>query len=515
MMPIMKTGHRISRSLALLAGCLLAPTGAGAQRQVSDVRVVVRDVRQERDSIRAVLEIRAEGLSVAPRERIYLFLAIRAGADERPMPPVVVCGRAQQRVVKRAERLSGVSEPVYAFLGAGRERLFRRTIPYSAAIPAEAWMKRARVVMVQERRDCRGRFHRYSVEVIADGIRFLERPVRTVVYDLPVSIPVPPREVVKRRSESGEAQIVYRVGNADIDPALGRNRHELDRIRASIEKVRRVQGVEINSVMVSSYASPEGSWQSNLALSERRAASLTGWLRRNYDLQGIRLASQGYGEDWEGLARLVGADSLLPEAEREAVLGIVADTEVFDGRERRLMQYAGGRTYRYLLANLFPKLRRSAYRIDFTVPEYTVETVREVYKTQPAMLSLYEFYLLASQYEPGSPAFRAVIEKATLVYPDEKVNRISMAMFSYLSGKLSEALEYLRGLEDEPDAWLYFSAFHARLNELDKAERYARRAADAGNPAAGEHLRRIAAYRADEDAYQERLAEWKKYGIDE
>ena len=102
-----------------------------------------------------------------------------------------------------------------------------------------------------------------------------------------------------------------------------------------------------------------------------------------------------------------------------------------------------------------------------------------------------------------------------MVYPDEKVNRISMAMFSYLSGKLSEALEYLRGLEDEPDAWLYFSSFHARLNELDKAEYYARRAADAGNPAAGEHLRRIEAYRADEAAYQERLKEWEKYGIDE
>ena len=140
----MKTGHRISRSLALLAGCLLAPTGAGAQRQVSDVRVVVRDVRQERDSIRAVLEIRAEGLSVASRERIYLFPALRAGADERSMPPVVVCGRAQQRVVKRAERLSGVSEPVYAKLPTPLAAMYSEKLKPSVKTLPKEMLKKSR-----------------------------------------------------------------------------------------------------------------------------------------------------------------------------------------------------------------------------------------------------------------------------------------------------------------------------------------------------------------------------------
>ncbi len=130
------------------------------------------------------------------------------------------------------------------------------------------------------------------------------------------------------------------------------------------------------------------------------------------------------------------------------------------------------------------------------------------------MLSLYEFYLLANLYDPGSQPFRKVLERAATMYPNEKINRISMAMFSFLDNNIHTALEFLRGLEEEPDAWLYFSSFYIRINELDKAEHFARRAAEAGNPSAAEHLIRIGTYRADKASYQKKVSEWEKYGID-
>ncbi len=130
------------------------------------------------------------------------------------------------------------------------------------------------------------------------------------------------------------------------------------------------------------------------------------------------------------------------------------------------------------------------------------------------MLSLYEFYLLANLYDPGSQPFRKVLERAATMYPNEKINRISMAMFSFLDNNIHTALEFLRGLEEEPDAWLYFSSFYIRINELDKAEHFARRAAEAGNPSASEHLIRIGTYRADKASYQKKVSEWEKYGID-
>lgn len=509
----MRTRGKIK--IMIIFGVMILPevAGASAQRKISDVRVVVRDVYQERDSVRAILDMELTGAAASPREQIYLFPLIRNGMNVRKMCPVIINGRIQQKVENRNERLSGDKECSYITLGSKKNGSLHEKISYSATVHLERWMKGAVVGLAEERRNCRGEYHRLSVEILTDRIRFLEEPVRTRVYELPVNIPVPPREEIKNRSESGEAMIIYRVGNADINPDLGNNRKELDKIRYSVEDIRRAPGVTVNSIVISSYASPEGDWQSNLTLSERRAESVAGWLRRNYDLKGITLSSNGFGEDWEGLEKLIERDPVMTTEEKSAALGIIRNSGVFDGRERMLMEYNGGRTYRYMLADLFPRLRRSAYRIDYTVPEYSIENIEEIFKTDPNMLSLYEFYLLANMYEPGSPQFREVIEKAAVMYPNDKINRISMAMFSYLSNNMPAALEFLSGLEDDADAWLYFSAFHARNGELDAAEYYAKRAAEAGNPDAAEHLRLIGEYRADEIAYQEKLLEWEKFGI--
>lgn len=130
------------------------------------------------------------------------------------------------------------------------------------------------------------------------------------------------------------------------------------------------------------------------------------------------------------------------------------------------------------------------------------------------MASLYELYMLASRHAPDSEEFKAALEWASEIYPDEKINRISMAMFSYLSNNISAALGFLQGLEDEPEAWLYFSLFYARNGDLDKSEHYAQMAAAEGNPDAAGHLEMIERFRADLDLYDKKLDEWKKYGLD-
>lgn len=497
-----------------LASFFLTPVFLSAQQKLSDVRVIVRDVRQEKDSVRVILEIEAIGVSVSAREQMYLFPVIKSGMTQRRMLPVVINGKTQDAVMKRAEKLSGVAEPVYASFSTKGRKLFHEKVFYNSTVPLESWMKEAQIAMVQERRNCRCESHHASVEIIASSIRFMEKPERTIAYLLPVRFMTPPREEIKRRTESGEAQIIYTVGNAEIKPALGNNSGELDKIRRSIENIRGVEGVKINSIAISSYASPEGTWQSNLSLSERRAASLTTWIRRNYDLAGITLSSHGYGEDWDRLAELVENDAVMTSSEKEDILRIIERAELQDGRDKLLVQYKGGNAYRYMLSNLFPVLRRSAYKIEFTVPEYTIETVKKVYKTHPNMLSLYEFYLLANLYEPDSPEFREVITKASTLYPDEKVNRISMATFNLLSKNTVAAMEFLKGLEEDPDAWLYFSMVYAIEADLEKAAHYAQRAADAGNPGAAQYLEKIMDYQKEEEKYQQELEEWKKYGTE-
>lgn len=53
-----------------------------------------------------------------------------------------------------------------------------------------------------------------------------------------------------------------------------------------------------------------------------------------------------------------------------------------------------------------------------------------------------------------------------------------MAMFSYLDGDATTALEFLHGLEDDPDVWVDFYMLYNLTGELRIAEYYANRAAE-------------------------------------
>ena len=85
---------------------------------------------------------------------------------------------------------------------------------------------------------------------------------------------------------------------------------------------------------ISSYASPEGGWKYNFDLSERRAASLLGWLRRNHEFPGMLLSARGFGEDWTGFEALVEEDTGMTATEKESILRIIEDTGDLDKRER-------------------------------------------------------------------------------------------------------------------------------------------------------------------------------------
>ena len=116
-------------------------------------------------------------------------------------------------------------------------------------------------------------------------------------------------------------------------------------------------------------------------------------------------------------------------------------------------------------------------------------------KRKCLMLSLYEPYLLAKLYKPGTPDCGRVMEIVDELSPNTKLSRITMAMFRFSENKLSRAIEFMQGFENDPEAWLFLSSFHARNKEFDKATEYALRAKDIGNSNAENQMRRIEEYR--------------------
>ncbi len=156
--------------------------------------------------------------------------------------------------------------------------------------------------------------------------------------------------------------VYFRVGQYDFDPALGSNRTTID---SFIDAVRKSAAAsDLKRIDVYGYASPEGASFTNEALARERCATIARYLAEHAGVSRDFIAEHPVGIDWDALRRLV--YSTPDMSNRQKVLDILdntpvwvydADGKVIDGRKKQLMDLAGGRTWSWMTANLFPQLR--------------------------------------------------------------------------------------------------------------------------------------------------------------
>ena len=298
--------------------------------------------------------------------------------------------------------------------------------------------------------------------IVALGKRAEPAPVLTVV---PLHIPAiyepvflasfitPEVEAVKSRTEVGRAYLDFVVNRSDILPNFRNNAVELQKIYASIESVRSNPDATITGINITGYASPEGRFESNESLSARRAEALRNHIGATYayELPNNLFSAWGKGEDWATLDSLVAASGL---AKKDQLLDIIRSGGDADLREQRLKAVAGGVPYRQILTDYYPDLRRSDYRIGYTVIPFTVEQGKEVIKSRPNTLSLNEMFLIADTYAPGSDAFNAVFETAASVFPQSDVANLNAAASALGRKDVVSADRYLSRVQERtPEYW--------------------------------------------------------------
>ncbi|MDR0333656.1 MAG: DUF3575 domain-containing protein [Dysgonamonadaceae bacterium] len=238
------------------------------------------------------------------------------------------------------------------------------------------------------------------------------------------SFVTPPVEEIKVRDEAGSLFLAFAVNSSEINPAFRNNASELQKIHTQLEAAIRDPNTNITGISLVGHASIEGTYAANLTLSERRATALRNHIRTIYNLPERLFTVRGAGEDWATLDSLVAASNM---PDRFRVLEIIRGTDIFDGRERQLMDLAGGAPYRQMMAEFFPLLRRVDYTLHYTILPFTVETGKEVFRTRPGNLSLDEMFQIAQTYTPGSPESNEVFETAARLFPDSDIANLNAA----------------------------------------------------------------------------------------
>lgn len=452
--------------LALAASLALAlPASAAIPAEWPAGAVVAPVVERTATTLVVTMEIHPDAFPTKYDRESWLEPAIVAGSDTLRLTPVVVAGRSRYYQHKRVGGLPADA----VMLRAGAKEAYA----YSATVPYSSWMDVSSLIITGRVAGCCG-----------DALAALpEMPLQSMDYRPKVLEPVlvyvaPAREEVKTRAVVGQAYIDFPVSKTDILPDYRRNAEELAKIRSIIGDVRNDKDVTINSVNFKGYASPEGPYVLNERLAKGRTEALIEYVRKLYDFPSALMHASWVAEDWDGLReRIEGME--LPD--KAAILGVIDNPDLTpDMRDARLKKNFP-RTYAMLLANVYPALRRSDYKIDYVVRQYTeVAEIASLIGTAPQKLSLCEIFVYAQTLQPASPKFREAMEVAVRLYPDDPVANLNAAVAAISLGDYDSARAYLGKASDSPEAIYAAGVIEARQGNYAAAAPYFERASRGG-----------------------------------
>ena len=138
------------------------------------------------------------------------------------------------------------------------------------------------------------------------------------------------------------------VGGCDLDNSV-----EFDRFISILSDVLENSYSELIGVYVCGATSPDGLWQDNVNLSEKRTREAVELIRRRTGISPHLIHSKSLNEDWDYLYELV-ENSYLPH--REEVLDIIS-TKKWGERKSALWKVGDGEVWDILMDEFFPLMR--------------------------------------------------------------------------------------------------------------------------------------------------------------
>ena len=433
-------------------------------------------VTQNDNMLKLDMEVDLSGMTLASTGMVVLTPVLTAadGTITREFAPLVVTGRNRTKALKRSLKLN--HQPAFSMepqLFVKRSNGKAQRVNVSLTAPMEKWMLNAGLSLREEVTGCASCKMGGRDWLVSDRI-IPEPPAPS--YRLAYVVPEP--EPVKQRSASFKAYFNYKVGSHVLLPDYKSNAEEFAKVDRVISEIKNDKDLTITELAIEGYASPEGTFISNMTLSKNRAYSFASYLEKTYGISNDRIKVSWFGEDWDGLKDAILASDF--KQDREKVLDIIDNVDVMAGRESKLMQLSGGTTYRMLLEQFFPPLRRNEYRVAYVARAFNVEEAKQILKTKPGLLSLNEMYLVAESYPSDSREFREVFDIAARLYPDSEVAIVNSAAADIENKNYTAAIERLKKIENKPYAWNNLAVAYSLMGNKEKADVYFKKWADSG-----------------------------------
>ena len=241
------------------------------------------------------------------------------------------------------------------------------------------------------------------------------------------------------------------------------------------------EGLNINNVEISAYASPDGGVSLNEKLANKRQKNTESYVKKQMKAAKIdaNLSSQYTAQDWEGFQELVKASNI---QDKDIILRVLSMYQDPQEREQQIKNMSQG--FRELADGILPELRRARMTINYETIGRDDDQIFAQYKEDASKLSVEELLYAASIADTDAQR-EDILKTTTNLYREDSRAYNNLAVLAMQKGNNAEAQKYLsmaRTLDAKnAEANANMGLLALQQGDAKTAEDYISRAAGANN----------------------------------
>ena len=241
------------------------------------------------------------------------------------------------------------------------------------------------------------------------------------------------------------------------------------------------EGLNINNVEISAYASPDGGVSLNEKLANKRQKNTESYVKKQMKAAKIdaNLSSQYTAQDWEGFQELVKASNI---QDKDVILRVLSMYQDPQEREQQIKNMSQG--FRELADGILPELCRARMTINYETIGRDDDQIFAQYKEDASKLSVEELLYAASIADTDAQR-EDILKTTTNLYREDSRAYNNLAVLAMQKGNNAEAQKYLsmaRTLDAKnAEANANMGLLALQQGDAKTAEDYISRAAGANN----------------------------------
>jgi len=254
------------------------------------------------------------------------------------------------------------------------------------------------------------------------------------------NVAIAPDDFQRVMEQKQEANIKFLIAQSNLRTSELESVSIKDLVAVLKEINDDAEGRALDAIEVSAYASPDGRYDFNEKLAERRQDVSADYLKQ--ELKKIKMDAdintRYTAEDWDGFQELVSASNLQDKKVILSVLSMYKDPEE---REQQIRNMSA--IYTDIKDGIMPELRRARLIVNYEIIGRSDEEILNQYKQDVSKLSLEELVYGATMLVETPAEQKDWNQTIQRLYPNDYRSFNNQAQVAYAQGDYAAAADYL------------------------------------------------------------------------